>query len=42
VGCGGNGLTLLRNGQFNSNCKFQPQTISCPGGSKIKQNWACF
>ncbi|EAL89956.1 conserved hypothetical protein [Aspergillus fumigatus Af293] len=40
-GCGGNGLTLFRNGQFNSNCKFQSRTINCNGGAKIAQAWVC-
>ncbi|KAL0941971.1 uncharacterized protein CTRU02_204734 [Colletotrichum truncatum] len=41
-GCGGNGLTLFRNGQFNSNCKSEKRTINCSGGVKIAQNWACY
>ncbi|KAI9926983.1 hypothetical protein ASPWEDRAFT_46442, partial [Aspergillus wentii DTO 134E9] len=40
-GCGGNGLTLFRNGQFNSNCKYDAKTISCSGGVKIAQGWNC-
>ncbi|GIJ82249.1 hypothetical protein Asppvi_000755 [Aspergillus pseudoviridinutans] len=41
-GCGGNGLTLFRNGQFNSNCKFESRTINCNGGAKIAQGWSCY
>ncbi|GAP92018.1 putative conserved hypothetical protein [Rosellinia necatrix] len=40
-GCGGNGLTLFRNGQFNTNCKFVSRTIGCSGGVKIDQSWQC-
>ncbi|KAI0118446.1 hypothetical protein GGR51DRAFT_499649 [Nemania sp. FL0031] len=41
-GCGGNGLTLFSNGQFNSNCKYEDRTVNCNGGASIKQDWACF
>ncbi|EAW10299.1 uncharacterized protein ACLA_047680 [Aspergillus clavatus NRRL 1] len=41
-GCGGNGLTLFRNGNYNSNCKFEKRTIHCNGGAKIAQAWACY
>ncbi|KAK0652771.1 hypothetical protein B0T16DRAFT_105276 [Cercophora newfieldiana] len=34
-GYGGNGLTLERNHQFNSNCKFIKSTINCDDGAKI-------
>ncbi|KAI1130701.1 hypothetical protein F5Y10DRAFT_235011 [Nemania abortiva] len=40
-GCGGNGLTLFRTGQFNSNCKYDKQTINCDGGATIEQDWNC-
>ncbi|KAK0643194.1 hypothetical protein B0T16DRAFT_415479 [Cercophora newfieldiana] len=42
-GCGGNGLSLERNHQFNSNCKFVKQTINCDDGAKVGVNgfWQC-
>ncbi|KAH8179898.1 hypothetical protein LIA77_01417 [Sarocladium implicatum] len=40
-GCGGQGLSLERNHQFNSNCVFSQRTIKCGGGSKIEQKWDC-
>ncbi|TRX89339.1 hypothetical protein FHL15_009776 [Xylaria flabelliformis] len=41
VGCGGAGLTLFRNGQFNTNCQSKGKDINCPDGAKIKQEWQC-
>ncbi|KAK2616523.1 hypothetical protein QQS21_000566 [Conoideocrella luteorostrata] len=40
-GCGGAGLELDRNGQFNSNCAYQPNDINCPAGVVIRQAWSC-
>ncbi|KAK3348719.1 hypothetical protein B0T25DRAFT_581817 [Lasiosphaeria hispida] len=42
-GCGGNGLTLERNHQFNSNCKFVNQLVRCDDGAVIGVNgfWNC-
>ncbi|KAI0533149.1 hypothetical protein GGR58DRAFT_521938 [Xylaria digitata] len=42
VGCGGNGLTLFRDGEFNSNCAFTSKTIDCLDDAKIAQEWSCF
>ncbi|KAF2970256.1 hypothetical protein GQX73_g3255 [Xylaria multiplex] len=42
VGCGGNGLTLFRDGVFNSNCAYQKRVINCPDGANIEQDWSCF
>ncbi|KAI3343119.1 hypothetical protein F4824DRAFT_444556 [Ustulina deusta] len=41
AGCGGAGLTLLRNGQFNINCKFAGEDINCSGDAEITQEWQC-
>jgi len=40
-GCGGNGLSVENNGEFNSNCAYEPDTIGCPGGVSIAQAWSC-
>ncbi|KAM7218283.1 hypothetical protein V8F06_006346 [Rhypophila decipiens] len=43
VGCGGNGLTLFKDGNFNSNCKFEPLEVGgCPGTAKLEQGFSCF
>ncbi|KAK3324983.1 hypothetical protein B0H66DRAFT_108171 [Apodospora peruviana] len=34
-GCGGSGLTLERDGNFNSNCKFSKDKIKCDDGAVI-------
>src|SRR3984957_16331064 len=39
-GCGGDNFILLRNGALNSECRFNPATISCPQG-QLKQEFAC-
>lgn len=40
-GCGGDGLSVENNGQFNSNCAYEPDNIGCPDGVTIAQAWSC-
>jgi hypothetical protein len=39
-GCGGDNFILLQNGQFNSECRFNPTKITCPQG-QLQQEFAC-